>query len=313
MSSNAASLATDIPANHPAYAPFGGDWPILGSAPDIPSDILAGIKKATSCDFLQQHIDYFSLGFFFIDCSLLQPHHTQRQLNDAHIDNLVQGFQDHTIQRSSHPGVVIAVGKGWKDMFNNHKLPVKLSTTSQHLPLLRSSQNGPVGWIMHGFHRSEAVKKFGKTNGKPGEEYWLYRVLMPGRFYFYFLCLSMPHSRSLVVDTFSKLVLTDFCVIDNTSKPVLHNNMCRINSHLTELISFHYGFGIYSTEAKSIRNFLKRGDTQPGFRGLMKFPRAVECLNEVLKLGGVWEYQYDATYATLWKCRVEEVSILTLH
>jgi hypothetical protein len=90
--------------------------------------------------------------------------------------------------------------------------------------------------------------------------------------------------------------------------PVLANDILRLNTHLAEMVAFHYSFGIHSPQAHNIQNVLKRGAAENGFRHLMKYPQAAQQLSNVLKLGGVWSSQYDAAYATLWKCRVGEVS-----
>jgi hypothetical protein len=177
MSSNTAPLST---SNHPAYASLDDNWPVLSSAPVIPANVLAGISTAAISDFLLQHLGYFSLGKFFIDCSLLAPHHTQRMVDDTHVDKLVENFNVKTIQRSSFPGTVIGTGDGWKEMFNNRGLPVKITKGSKHLSLLRAVPDGPIGWIMHGLHRNEAAKKYSHMNNKPNEEYWLFQVLLPG-------------------------------------------------------------------------------------------------------------------------------------
>ena len=131
-----AIVASGITAAHPACVLFEGPWPILDHAPTTPDDVLGGITAALSSDYLIQCIECFTLGTFFIDCSLLAPHHTQRKLNDAHVDNLVDEFAVQTVQRSTYPGVVIAASDAWNNMLNLHRLPIKITNKSEHLPLL---------------------------------------------------------------------------------------------------------------------------------------------------------------------------------
>ena len=133
---------------------------------------------------LSSYSGYFSLGFFYIHTSLLEPHPTQRPLSPSHVQALKEDFGKRGIFRTDNPGVVIGLGQGWNSLRNTGPEVYTINQSCPHLHLLSRSDSGPIGQIIRGNHRTEAVHHHAQTTFQPGESYWYYNVLVPGLFIF---------------------------------------------------------------------------------------------------------------------------------
>lgn len=174
-------------------APFNfryleGDWPLLLDAPDV-SDILTKISNDANGTSITLHMNLLSLGKFFIYPELLEPHYAQRDTNEDHVEELVKEYLKLGLLRMEHPGVVIGLGDGWRQMrMDNNAKQVMICPSSPHLHRLRATPDGPIGQIIRGGHRTKAIAKLAKDNIEySGNRYWLYHVLIPGMFSFTFI------------------------------------------------------------------------------------------------------------------------------
>jgi hypothetical protein len=164
-----------------AYTLLDGEWPILEQAPPIPDHIMQKFSSNCSGLAITSNLAYFSLGLFYIDVDLVEPHPTQRQINLKHVGDLVNDFETGGISRLENPGVVIGLGLGWNLMKNYTPDKYKITTTCTHLSHLSSTSGGPIGQVIRGGHRTEAIRQFSKLPENSEERYWLYEVLVPGK------------------------------------------------------------------------------------------------------------------------------------
>lgn len=170
------------------YTSLEGDWPVLEQANDIPTWVTTAIREASNSNAITQYLSYYSLGFFYVHTSLLEPHASQRPIDTQHVDKLLKSYQELGIFRTEHPGVLIGTGDGWYSMRNASPLPVMLSPSFPHLNHLSHIQNGPIAQIIRGHHRTVAMNRFAtNTDGSQSDEsYWYYNILVPSMYFFSF-------------------------------------------------------------------------------------------------------------------------------
>ena len=176
-----------------SYKLLDGIWPVLEDFPPVPSHVLNRIKTDANGAAISTHIQYLSLGLFLIDTDLLQPHATQRPLDQSHVKQLQQDFENFGIHHMDHPGVVIGLGNGWLQMRNRGPHCYRISGNSPHLHLLATEQGGPIAQVIRGGHRTSAIQNYSlypdKTNAH--QNFWLYNVLAPGQFCFICFAFSL--------------------------------------------------------------------------------------------------------------------------
>jgi hypothetical protein len=165
-----------------------GPWPVLQQAYLIPDIVMDKVLQDANGSAITNHIGYFSLGFFYIDCTLLVPHSTQRPIDNKHADKLLDDFSSTGIFRTESPGVIIGLGEGWNHMRNGTPTPYKISKSSPHLKHLAKSSGGPIGQIIRGNHHTEAIRRFSSHPLNFNQNFWCYHVLVPGE-YILIICL----------------------------------------------------------------------------------------------------------------------------
>lgn len=165
------------------YRLLEGDWPILDTVAPVQSIILDKIKSDANGYSITTHMNFLSLGCFFIDTDLLEPHPTQRPINQAHVTALLEDFEKMGVLRVESPGVVIGLGNGWLDMKNSGPHAYRITTSCDHLNQLSTTQGGPIGQIIRGGHRTAAIKQFSKSLNADqiSQNFWYYHVLIPGK------------------------------------------------------------------------------------------------------------------------------------
>ena len=173
-----------------SYIVLDGEWPVLGQASPVPSSVLEMISSSMSGLSITNHIGYLSIGDFFIDSDLLEQHMTQRPIDSKYVDTLRDNFETTTILRSESPGVVIGLGEGWNWMKNTSSDACRITNTFPHLHHLSIASGGPIGQIIRGGHRTEAVRRLSKLPGYSDEKYWYYTVLLPSKFSTFFLLIN---------------------------------------------------------------------------------------------------------------------------
>jgi hypothetical protein len=149
-----------------------GDWPALDVASPVPLEILELIKAEGNGTAISSCLGYLSVGHFYIDTGLRVPHDTQRPIISSHADQLREDFGVKGILRTESPGVVIGLGEGWYSMKNNGPKPFIISKSSPHLHHLSESSGGPVGEIIRGGHRTEAIRHYSHLSDASHEDYW---------------------------------------------------------------------------------------------------------------------------------------------
>ena len=142
----------------PTSNTISGTWPDLApgieEASSVSDEIIARVKNT-------EDLGHFTLGDYYIDAELLEPHPTQRPIAPFHIDSLIQEFIDRGVLRSEYPGVVIGSGEGWMKMKNTGKNPYKITKDNEFLYHLSiNNQISPIAQIIQGSHRTEAIKKY---------------------------------------------------------------------------------------------------------------------------------------------------------
>jgi hypothetical protein len=178
-----------------AYEPFSGDWPVFNQV-DVPLRILERIKTEANGSALSSNIDFLSLGYYYIDTTLLAPHPTQRQIDQDHVMELGLAFENKGILRGEkkHAGVVIGLGNGWYQMKKDNPKNIMISPTSPHLPLLSSCLDGPIAEIIRGNHRCAAIKRLSKTvPAYKDQNFWYFQVLVPGNVLFHLFLTSISY------------------------------------------------------------------------------------------------------------------------
>jgi hypothetical protein len=164
------------------YDNFEGEWPVLGLARQVPASITKAISSAGNGSAISQNLGYFSLGYFFINADLIEPHITQRPIDTTHTGVLKEDFIRTGIFRTESPGVVIGLGDGWNQMYHSGPESYMIDSSSPHLHRLSLSPQGPVAQVIRGGHRTEAVKQYARMPGQEKDNYWYYNVLLPGIF-----------------------------------------------------------------------------------------------------------------------------------
>ena len=166
-----------------SYRLLEGDWPVLHKAQPPSPSLLEKIKMAGTGTALANDIGFVSLGYFFICTSLLEAHPTQRDTNQDQVQILKKNFEETGIRRTDNPGVVIGLGEGWYSMKNSGPHNYMISDSSPHLGQLRTTSEGPIGQIIRGGHRTAAIRNLSRdvNASRSHENYWYYRVLLPGR------------------------------------------------------------------------------------------------------------------------------------
>ena len=178
-----------------SYQLLDGDWPILDPFPPVPEHVIARIATDASGSAILNNLQYLSLGLFLIDTNLLQPHPTQRPLDQSHVSQLREDFERLGIHRMESPGVVIGLGEGWLQMKNPGPQLYRISNMSPHKHLLATQPEGPIAEIIRGGHRTEAIRVHSTQpdSSDPQQDFWLYNVLAPGSssFFFFFFFVDL--------------------------------------------------------------------------------------------------------------------------
>ena len=169
---------------------ISGTWPDLGSgiekASTVSDDIITKIKNTATGIGLAEELGHFTLGEYYIDAELLEPHPTQRPIDNKHLDTLLQEFKARGVLRSENPGVVIGLGAGWMHMKNTSPNPLKITKNTEFIyHLSTNNEVSPIAQVIRGNHRTEAIKMYAADEKKPEESYWLYKVLIPCTFFFF--------------------------------------------------------------------------------------------------------------------------------
>jgi len=159
-----------------------GEWPILSPAVAVPPTVMEAIVSDGLGSAITSYLGYLSLGQFYIDAELVEPHCSQRPVSTSHVNVLVDDFEKRGIFRSENSGVVIGLGEGWMEMKNNGPDIYKITKNSVHLPLLSLCPGGPIAQVIRGGHRTAAVQKYAATSDNLHEAYWLFTVLVPCEF-----------------------------------------------------------------------------------------------------------------------------------
>jgi hypothetical protein len=168
------------------YTMLESDWPVLGQQTPYIDAVFDSIKSTANGEAISNSWGYLSLGFFYIDTTLLEQHSTQRAVDPAHVGRLKASFTQIGANRAEHPGVVIALGEQWKNLKHNN--PYMISTTCPHLSKLTldGTPTGLITQVIRGGHWTAAIQRLAGERQKPEENYWLYHVLSPGMFLFDF-------------------------------------------------------------------------------------------------------------------------------
>lgn len=175
------------------YYPLAGEWPVLKKAERVSKEIMNKIRNEGTGISLTNNIEYFSLGYFFIDTVLLGQHPTQRSLDYNHVATLEKEFERVGCNCAEHPGVVIGLGEGWYDMKKTDPKPIRIATSSPHLGRLRTSEDGVIGQIIRGGHRTAAIKLYTNRRNLSHKCCWYYQVLIPctGCLFFSLECIIL--------------------------------------------------------------------------------------------------------------------------
>jgi hypothetical protein len=169
-----------------SYRMLDWEWPILKQAQQPSPALLKKIGLIGTGTALSNDIGFFSLGYFLITTSLLAQHPAQRELDQNQVKALREKFEARGIFRTENPGVVIGLGKGWNDMKNTGPHTYMISQSSPHLSRLSLTDNGPIGHVIRGGHRTAAIRNLAVHSEppRPQEGYWYYQVLLPGKIVF---------------------------------------------------------------------------------------------------------------------------------
>ena len=160
---------------------LAGEWPMLQEASTIPEPIMEAIAGDKTSLTLTNNLGFLSLGHFFIDIDLIQPHPFQRQIIPDHARQLKEDFETQGVLRAEHPGVVISLGEGWNLMKNNGPIIYRIRKSSSFLNHLSLTAGGPIAEVIRGGHRTEAIRQFASIPEQSEENYWLYKVLLPSK------------------------------------------------------------------------------------------------------------------------------------
>ena len=109
-----------------ATKPFPG----LGKEEKVSEEVLDYVKSQMTGTALADCLSHFTVGKFYIGVALLEQHSTQRDIDSAHVEKLVEDFGSSVIQRSQYPGVVIGLGDGWHELANTGSQTYKITINS---------------------------------------------------------------------------------------------------------------------------------------------------------------------------------------
>ena len=299
----------------PTFNTLGDSWPISGMtrATPLSDQVFQAISAASNGAVITDQLGHFSLGSFYIHTSLLEPHLTQRPLDMGHVKVLMEDFQKHGLLRSEEAGVVIGLGQGWQEMKHNNSLPFMIDPSFPHLSKLSLSpcSGQPIAQVIRGGHRTRAVKQFSESLNQPEENYWLYTVLIPGKFIFKFYSLIVIYVF-LLQDTnnLPMPILNDYSCLGNMDKKSLLNSYARNCLNDANIADMVYKSKVdILTSTNKIRAVAKRASTTIGFRNLLRFKGAIEPLIRLFSAGGIWIDHCEEAFKMLVKCRNEEVSL----
>jgi len=289
-----------------------GEWPILGQAPAVPASVLDEITSKSLGDGITGNLGYLSLGLFYIDVDLVEPHCSQRGVSSDHVRKLAEDFNDRGIFRAENSGVVIGLGDGWMQMKNPGPHTIKIATDSKYLHHLSLAPGGPIAQVIRGGHRTAAIKRHAASLDDPTEAYWLYTVLVPGEFLSLFVYLHYLIIFQ-VTNTLPPSLLNDYSCLDNLERSYLPNSYHRTTSNYADVAATLYASSDHpSTITSKLNCVLKRNAVSKvkitSFKHMLKFRSVVPHLVRLLNAGGVWTIDCETAYAALVKCRVEKVS-----
>ena len=60
-------------------------------------EVMTRVIKASTGLGLTQDLGHFTLGYYYIDAELLEPHPTQRPIDPSHITSLLKEFTEHNL------------------------------------------------------------------------------------------------------------------------------------------------------------------------------------------------------------------------
>ena len=147
-------------------------------ASSLPKAVFANTCTFNSGDGISRNLGHYTIGNFYIDCDLLEPHSCQRPIDKNHAELLHDQFTNQGILRDQNPGVVIGNGPGWMKIKTSHAY--KITSQCSFLSELRLSPGGPIGQVIRGGHRTKAIKLYSDKKQEPEENFWLYTVFIPG-------------------------------------------------------------------------------------------------------------------------------------
>ena len=284
----------------------------LGPATPIPSHIFEAASLDMTHAGITSNLFYFSLGLFYIDVELLEAHHTQRSIDSGHIQKLLNSYEEQGPQRLEHPGVIIGLGQGWNDFKNTgpHFYRIRATMPSLEYFCGGTSGKGPIGQVIRGGHRTEAVKRFSELPGKADEGYWCFNVLVPSKSKSFNMIHYNVNCFTLETNQLPSTLLMDYSCYDNLVKDLLPNSMAR-GLNYAQVVETLY----QSQKFTQIKAFIGRHNNNvsknkiTSFTNILKYREAVPQVIRLLRGGGaLWIGDWENTYAALAKCRVEKVS-----
>jgi hypothetical protein len=139
------------------------------------------VRKTGNAGGITGYLDYFSLGQFYIDVDLLEPHPCQRDLVPYHLNTLQKAFEAQGVLRTENSAVVIGLGEGWYHMKKNNPNSYRITKSCSFLSKLQTKPSGPIAQVIRGGHRTATIKNYSSQEGREDEGYWYYTVLVPGQ------------------------------------------------------------------------------------------------------------------------------------
>ena len=102
-------------------------------ASSLPKAVFANTCTFNSGDGISRNLGHYTIGNFYIDCDLLEPHPCQRPIDKNHAELLHERFAKQGILCDQNPGVVIGNGLGWMKIKTSHayKITSKCSFLSE--------------------------------------------------------------------------------------------------------------------------------------------------------------------------------------
>ena len=148
---------------------------------------------------LGEFLSFLFNGSSFIDIELVESHYLQRPINTEHVQRLVKDFEVQGILRTENPGVVIGVVEGWMKLKNLGGHIYKISKNFPLLSVLNLSEcpHCSIAQVIRGGHRTSAARYFSDKPEHSKERYWLYQVLVPGKFWYQIYHLKFSNYNGL--------------------------------------------------------------------------------------------------------------------